>query len=39
MAAYDLSSVRKCYLHPDKNYIFLVEFAETKLQFKAETGQ
>lgn len=35
---FDLHSVRKCYLHPDKNYIFIIEFPENKLQLKAETS-
>jgi hypothetical protein len=38
MKVFELSSVRKCGIHPDKHYIFIVEFPDFKLQFKAETS-
>ena len=35
---YDLSSVKKCYLHPDRHYCLVVEFADSKLQLKGESS-
>lgn len=35
---YELNNVKRCILHPEKNYIFFVEFNDYKLQFKAETS-
>ena len=38
LGVFDLHTVKKCYLHPEKNYIFIVEFPEIKLHLKAETS-
>ena len=38
MTVYELHNVKKCILHPDKNYVFIIEFNEFKLHFKAETS-
>ena len=38
MVVYQLNNVRRCQPHPDKNYMFTVEFNDFKLQFKAETS-
>ena len=36
---YELQKVRKCYMHPEKNYSFVLDMQDCKLQFKAETAE
>lgn len=35
---YDLQNIKKCSLHSEKGYIFFAEFADVKLQLKADTS-
>ena len=39
MIIYELHNVKRCTLHPEKHYMFIVEFNDFKLQFKAETSE
>ncbi len=35
---HELQYVLRCVLHPEKNYVFLVEFNDYKLKLKANTS-
>ena len=39
MKVFELHNVKKCTLHPEKPFMFFIEFHDFKLQFKAESTE